>query len=218
MSRVRIVGGGLTGILAAFQAHRMGVDDIELHERFDELGGVALPEERHGLEMREGCIYFGPAGDPIRSLLEAYGQAFTDFDNRFGSVSPGCVCTEDFGGPALPGGDIMLTQPTGPSLAERLMAYPPAHSEALARYARWHLGCDLRDVHGSAAIPLAINRVFPLDADIATLAEAKRSDPLADELFAIPRGRWGRTANFRPSCAAPDRRSSPSASPSATPA
>ena len=196
MSRVRIIGGGLTGILAAFQAHRMGVDDIVLHERFDQLGGVALPRTRHGLEMREGCIYFGPPGDEVRALLETYGQGFTDFDNRFGSVSPGGVCTEDFGGPAIAGGDISLTPTAGASLAERLIAYPPALGEALARYARWHLGRELGEVHASAAIPLAINRVFPLGADIAALAEAKRCDPLADELFAIPRGQWGRTANL----------------------
>ena len=196
MSRVRIIGGGLTGILAAFQAHRMGCDDIVLHERFDQLGGVALPQERHGLEMREGCIYLGPPGDPIRTLLETYGQTFTDFDNRFGSMSPGGVYTEDFGGPALPGADITLTPPSGQSLADRLIAYPPAVGEALARYARWHLGCELSEAHESAAIPLAINRVFPRDADIASLAEAKRTDPLADELFAIPRGQWGRTNNL----------------------
>src|SRR5204862_509675 len=80
------------------------------------------------------------------------------------------ICTEDFGGPALPGSDIFLTSPSGPSLAERLIAYPPAVGEALARYARWHLGCDLGEVHGSAAIPLAINRVFPRDADLHALA------------------------------------------------
>ena len=200
MSRVKIVGGGLTGILAALQAHRMGVTEIELFERFDRLGGVALPGERHGLEMREGCIYFGPKGDPIRALLEAYGLRFEDFENRFGSISPSDfgepVATADFGGPALPCADIALTPPAGVSLADRLACYPAALRIPLARYGRWHLGCDLKAVHESAAIPLAINRVFPLGADLAALADAKRHDPLADELFAIPRSLWGRTANL----------------------
>lgn len=200
MSRVKIVGGGLTGILAAFQAHRLGASDIELHERFDSLGGVALPAEHHGLEMREGCIYFGPPSDPIRQLLEAYGQNFQDFDNRFGSVSRGDtrqpIYTEDFGGPALPCSDISLTALAGPSLADRLGAYPAAIRAPLERYAAWHLGCDLGDVHGSAAIPMAINRAFPAGADLAALAQAKRRDPLSDELFAIPRAQWGRTANL----------------------
>ena len=200
MSRVKIVGGGLTGILAAFQAHRMGVRDIQLYERFDRLGGVALPDERNGMELREGCIYFGPQGDPIRDLLEGYGPTFQDFDNRFGSVSP-TETTElryidDFGGPALPCQGIGLTRPVGSSLAERLGAYSPELRTTLVRYARWHLGHDLRDVHESAAIPMAINRVFPVGSNLADLAEVKRRDSLADELYAIPRGLWGRTQNL----------------------
>jgi hypothetical protein len=200
MSRVKIVGGGLTGILAAFEAHRLGVRDIQLYERFDQLGGVALPETRGGLELREGCIYFGPAGDPIRTLLETYGPTFVDFDNRFGSVSPngagGATYVDDFGGPALPCHGIGLTAPTGPSLSDRLNAYPPDLRGALTRYARWHLGHDLKAVHGDAAIPMAINRVFPIGSNLADLAEAKRHDPLADELYAIPRALWGRTENL----------------------
>jgi hypothetical protein len=199
MSRVKIVGGGLTGILAAFQAHGLGARDIELYECFDHLGGVALPEQWHGLEMREGCIYFGPKGDPIRQLLETHGLAFEDFDNRFGSMSPGGrqpVYIEDFGGPALSCADITLSQPAGASLADRLACYPAELQRPLARYARWHLGCDLAAVHESAATPLAINRVFPVGADLAALAEAKRSDPLANELLAIPRSLWGHTNNL----------------------
>ena len=200
MSKVRIVGGGLTGILAAFEAHRLGARDIELHERFDRLGGVALPREAHGLELREGCIYFGPKGDPIRDLLEWHGLAFEDFENRFGSVSPGPGAslrfTEDFGGPAIACEEIALTPPTGISLADRLRAYPPQVETALARYCRWHLGTWLDEVHESAAIPLAINRVYPVGADLTGLAEAKRRSPLCDELYAIPRGLWGRTNNL----------------------
>jgi hypothetical protein len=197
---VKIVGGGLTGILAAFEAHRLGARDIELSERFDKLGGVALPEERHGLELREGCIYFGPKSDPIRTLLEAYGQSFVDFDNRFGSLSPAVVGepirTEDFGGPALSCASAAVTPLAGPSLADRIAAYPAEIAEPLARYARWHLGFDLADAHESAAIPMAINRVFPVGPDIQALADAKRRDPLADELLAIPRAQWGHTNNL----------------------
>lgn len=200
MSRVKIIGGGLTGILAAFQAHRMGVRDIQLHERFDRLGGVALPDERHGLELREGCIYFGPKGDPIRELLESYGPTFQDVENRFGSVSPSATAElryiDDFGGPALECQGFGLSKPAGPSLADRLGAYPPELRSPLKSYAQWHLGHDLRDVHESAAIPLAINRVFPVGSNLTDLAQVKRHDPLADDLYAIPRGLWGRTQNL----------------------
>lgn len=200
MSKVRIVGGGLTGVLAALEAHRLGCRDIELYERFDGLGGVALPEVRGGLELRDGCIYFGPPGDPIRGLLEAHGLAFSDFDNRFGSVSPGRwgepLFVEDFGGPALPTGEIGLTPPRGGSLAHRLDAYPVEIRAPLMRYCLWHLGEVAHELDASSAIPLAINRVFPSEADLSVLAQAKRKSPLADDLYAIPRSLWRRTANL----------------------
>src|ERR1700710_2737990 len=88
MSRVRIIGGGLTGVRAALEAHRLGCRDIELHERFDRLGGVALPRVNDGLELRDSRHYFGPKGDPLRALLEWHGLAFEDFERRCGSVSP----------------------------------------------------------------------------------------------------------------------------------
>lgn len=201
MRKVRIVGGGLTGILAAFQAHGLGCRDIELHERFDGLGGVALSQSRGGLELREGCIYFGPAGDPIRSLLEAYGVGFEEFDNHFASVSAaedgGPVVTWDFGGPAYACADLALATPAGDSLADRIACYPTPIAEAVARYCLWHLGgARLEEVHASAAIPLAVNRVFPALADLGELAGLKTTSPLHDELFAIPRHLWGRTNNL----------------------
>jgi hypothetical protein len=202
MSRVRIVGGGLTGILAAFQAHRLGARNIELFERLDALGGVALPEVREGREMREGCIYFGPQGDPIRSLLEDHGARFQDFDNRFGSLSQNGrerVFVEEFGGPALASANIELAPLRGTSLADRLACYDDSLAFPLARYVRWHLGCNPALLHGSAAVPLAINRIFPADSAVQTLVKAKRSDPLANELFGLPRSLWDYSANTQAS-------------------
>lgn len=200
--RVRIVGGGLTGILAAFQAHRMGARDIELYERLDRLGGIAQPDVVDGKEMREGCIYFGPEGDPIRSILEEHGAAFEDFDNSFGSLSAGTdglTYLEDFGGPALPASDIDLTPLAGNSLGDRLGCYSDELAEPLKRYVRWHTGCEAADLHESASVPMAINRVFPAGASLDALAEAKRNDPLANEIFGIPRKLWGYTSNAKAS-------------------
>ena len=198
-SRVRIVGGGLTGILAALKAHDLGCREIDLHERFDDLGGVARPRQADGLELRDGCIYFGPRGDAIRELLEEHSVLFEDFENRFGSVSPGgdgqTVCTHDFGGPALQTTDTMLNPQGGDRLSDRLRTYPDEICEALTRYCQWHLGPVLDEVHESAAIPLAINRVFPVGPAVEDIASGKRTDALQDELYGLPRGLWGRQTN-----------------------
>lgn len=201
-SRVRIVGGGLTGILAAFQAHRMGARNIELYERLGRLGGIALPDVVDGREMREGCIYFGPEGDPIRSLLEAHGARFEEFDNRFGSVSGSLcdpACLTDFGGPALASAQTELSPLEGRSLGDRLSCYDAQLSGPLEEYVRWHVGCEPSDLHANAAIPLAINRVFPKDADLDALSASKQGNALADELFGIPRAMWGYTSNAKAS-------------------
>lgn len=201
--RIRIVGGGLTGILAAFEAHRLGWRDIVLHERFEGLGGVARPRMSHGRELRDGCIYFGGPGDPIVDTLRAHGARFDIVANRFGSVSRDidgyAAFTPDFGGPAIETADTAIAPPAGPSLADRIAAYPPAVRETLERYVRWHLDADPAAIDGEAAIPLAINRVVPALADYDALAAAKRADPWTDELWGIPRAHWGRTANLEAS-------------------
>ena len=199
-ARIRIVGGGLTGILAAFEAHRLGWRDITIQERFEALGGVARPKIIHGAEMRDGCVYFGGAGDAIVDTLTAHGARFETFDNRFGSLSTGAdgkrVFTWDFGGPAVdcPAGKV--GKPADESLASRLAAYPPQIAATLESYVRWRLETDPALIHGDAAIALAINQVFPAAADLTALASAKATDPWADALYAIPPGLSGRTANL----------------------
>jgi hypothetical protein len=203
VSRVRIVGGGLTGILAALEAHRLGARDIVLHERFDQIGGIALPRLSGGQELREGCIYFGPRGDAMRTLLEGHGLAFDDFDNLFGSVSnaPGGDLTfvREFGGPAMRTRGLDLKPMVGEALTDRIRAYPEDIAEPLARYCQWHLGTWLDEVHESAVVPMAVNRIYPLGPDAAQVVARKQADPLYDELYAIPRAMWGWTNNLKSS-------------------
>lgn len=197
---VKIIGGGLTGILAAFEAHRLGCRRIELHERFDQLGGTAWPRRDHGLELRAERIYFGQAGDPARVLLEANGLVFTDFENRFGSVSPAAggdlIFTHDFEGPALRTRNLDLGPVTGDSLADRIRAYPHDIAAQLGRYCQWALGAWLDEMHGGIAAPLGIKRVYPTQIETCDLARAKRADPIYDSLYGIPRALWGRLHNL----------------------
>jgi hypothetical protein len=198
--KVRIIGGGLTGVLAAFEAHRLGARDIELHERHEQLGGQAWPRQAHSLEVREAALTFGPPGDPIRDLLEANGLAFEDFENHRAAVSPApgrdITHQRDFPGPALRSRDTRLGPVTGESLADRLRAYPADIAHALAHYCQWSLGGWLDQVHGSAAEALGVRRVYPLGADVADLAAQKRACPVADDLYGIPAPLWGRLTNL----------------------
>jgi hypothetical protein len=163
MTKVRIVGGGLAGVLAALEAHRLGARDIELHERLGELGGVLAARVAHGLELRDRWRVFGGREDPARRLLEWHGAAFDDLDLTCGSINP-CprgepVAVQGFAGPVLSARDPSFGRLTGDSLADRLRVYPDDVRGALARYSRWRLGVWLDEAHASAALPLGIDQV-----------------------------------------------------------
>ncbi|MET0295265.1 MAG: NAD(P)-binding protein [Phenylobacterium sp.] len=201
MGKVRIVGGGLTGIVAALQAHRLGCRDIELYEQYGQLGGALLPRTDRGLELRLSPYYFGGRNDPTRALLEWHGVAFDDFEEQVASVSPGPArepqFVEGFAGPALAARQTALEEPSGESLADRLRAYPSEIEQALARYCQWSLGVWLDEVHASAAEPLGLSRVWPRHSDATMLAELKRADALYDGLYGLPRHIWSGSGNAR---------------------
>jgi hypothetical protein len=196
MNRVRIVGGGLAGLIAALQAHRLGARDIVLHEGAEELGGGLAARVAHGLELRQLPFEFGPRGDAIRALFEDRGIVFEDFEIRLASVSPAArgdvTFTRDFAGPAILSRDLPLAFSPGDSLADRLRAYPSDIGHALSRYCQWRLGAWLDEVHESAAAELGCDQVFPLGADVVEVAALKRSDLRADALYGVPGGLCGR--------------------------
>lgn len=162
MSRVRIIGGGLTGILAAFEAHRLGVRDIVLEDALDRLGGWSLPRISHGLELRDGAFAFGPAHDPIRQALEWRGVAFDEVDLHYGAINPSLNGPRaSWGeGPVLAAGVMSLVSNQTPqSINDILRTYPRAAADPLAQYCQWRLGVWLDQVHASAAPALGLDQV-----------------------------------------------------------
>ncbi len=163
MNRVRIVGGGLAGVLAALEAHRLGARRIELHEHFDQLGGELWPRVEHGLELRRRCVYFGGREDPVRKALEWRGVAFEDVADHCGSLSPSprgeALATRDFSGPVLYARDNAYQRLAGEALTDRIRAYPADLHGPLTRYCQWRLGVWLDEVHASAAGAIGLEKV-----------------------------------------------------------
>jgi len=191
--KVRIIGAGLSGVIAALEAHRLGCRDIEIHERYAGLGGQGLPEFAHGLELRHERLYFGPRGEAVRSLLEDAGLCFEDIEARCGSVSPGRACdlvTHDFSGPAILTHALEVSEVAGPSLTDRLHAYPADIAKPLLAYCRWRLGASLEGLDAGAAQPLGIERVFPRGSCTSELAHLKAADARYDKLYAQPGTLW----------------------------
>ena len=163
MRKVRIVGGGLTGVLAALEAHRLGARRIELHEHLDQLGGQLLPRMDHGRELRDRWVAFGGRGDPVRKLLEWRGAGFDEAPHHLGSVSP-CprgepVSVAEFAGPVLQTRDAAFGRLAGEALTDRLRSYPNDFHAPLTRYCQWRLGVWLDEVHASSAATLGVDQV-----------------------------------------------------------
>ncbi|MBW0151614.1 MAG: NAD(P)-binding protein [Phenylobacterium sp.] len=185
MARVRIIGGGLTGILAAFEAHRLGAREIVLEDALDRLGGWSLPRVSHGIELRDGEFAFGPAQDPMRQALEWRGVAFDEVDLHDGAISPSPT------GPRASWGEgpVLSADVTTPAAAAQpetlndiLRAYPRSAADPLAHYCQWRLGVWLDQVHASAAPALGLNQVR-----LAPVGEAAAPNVSAPRRGAVPR-------------------------------
>ena len=163
MTKVRIVGGGLAGVLAALEAHRLGARRIEIHERLGEVGGALAPKVSHGVELRDRWTVFGGREDPARRLLEWHGVRFDDVALTCGSLNPcprgGASAAKGFAGPVMTARDPSFGRLTGDTMADRLRVYPDDVRTQLARYCRWRLGVWLDEAHASAALPLNIDQV-----------------------------------------------------------
>lgn len=185
MARVRIIGGGLTGILAAFEAHRLGAREIVLEDALDRLGGWSLPRVSHGAELRDGEFAFGPAHDPIRQALEWRGVAFDEVDLHEGAISPSPSGPRaSWGaGPVLAAETTTVAEAAAPeTLNDILRAYPRAAADPLAQYCQWRLGVWLDQVHASAAPALGLNQVR-----LAPISETAAANVSTPRRGALPR-------------------------------
>nr|WP_281280222.1 NAD(P)/FAD-dependent oxidoreductase [Asticcacaulis tiandongensis] len=194
------MGGGLSGITAALLAHKAGHRDTIIYERAEALGGVARSTLCGEFEVRTGTLYFGDTTDPQLALLQSYGSDFTAFPNQFGSINPHETgkpfYTDSFGGPVIPcGQNITLFPNKQANLYERLSQYPPNIAMRMLALARKHVDVDPVTLSAEAVIPMALNRLIPLDADAANLARLKSQAPLYDDLYGLPRNSWGYARN-----------------------
>ena len=90
--KVVILGGGVTGVIAARTLHQNGIDDFLLVEARHELGGRVMSQNFAGITMEMGATWVqgtqtgnGPA-NPIFELVKKHNIT-TQFNDWFGSIS-----------------------------------------------------------------------------------------------------------------------------------
>ena len=92
--KVLILGGGVTGVIAARTLHQNGIDDFLVVDALDELGGRIMSRSFAGKTMELGATWVqgtqtgnGPA-NPIFELVKKHNIT-TQSNDWFGSISTG---------------------------------------------------------------------------------------------------------------------------------
>lgn len=90
--KVLILGGGVTGVIAARTLHQNGIDDFLIVDALDELGGRLMSHSFAGktIELGANWIQGTKTGDglanPIFELAKKHNIT-TQFNDWFGSIS-----------------------------------------------------------------------------------------------------------------------------------
>jgi hypothetical protein len=184
--KVTIVGGGITGCIAALHSARMG-HEVTLFEKSKDLGGVLLDFKIDDELYFNGCQYLESGSvEQIGNLDEFYS-----FPHEYGSITSlgnsQLRILDDCAQPSLDGNiKINDSHIINQSAFQRLSSY----GEVTKELVKWAQGFgDLRQLDWRCLIPMQISRIyFPDDPSIEKL---KIENPIADELLAIPRRKRG---------------------------
>jgi hypothetical protein len=188
MNKVSIVGGGLTGVVAAAYLETCRVS---LYEATKKLGGV-LKDQSVNLDNYFGaCHYFDESSawfdqlkltDDFYKFTHTYGS-YTDL---FGHQT----VSTDFPGPVFHGRVSVTTidHASFSSLEDRLSAYPKAIEVPLLQWFR-QIGIDTAITHHSASEGFQASRIYcsDMEEEISTL---KRVSKISDLIYAIPHRRF----------------------------
>ena len=188
MNKVSIVGGGLTGVVAAAYLDNCRVS---LYEATKKLGGVLRDQSVYSDNYFGGCHYFDGCSawtdqlkltDDFYSFNHTYGS-YTDL---FGQQT---VSTE-FPGPVFHG-KVSVTisdHASFSSMEDRLSAYPKAIADPLLQWFR-QIGIETAITHHSASEGFQASRIYcsDMEEEISTI---KRGCKISDMIYAIPHRRF----------------------------
>jgi len=180
--KLGVVGGGITGCMAAVHSAREG-HEVILCEASSSLGGVLLDIKTADGNYYNGCQYLQ------RGVIDRLGwqDGFTEFPHEYGSITslgntyPRVI--DDCAQPALDGKvQLKNKSPINASALERLQAYGP-HADELITWAQ-SFG-DLARLDWRCLIPMQLSRLhFPEDGYVVRL---KMENSRANDLLATPR-------------------------------
>jgi glycine/D-amino acid oxidase-like deaminating enzyme len=186
--RVAVVGGGITGCIAALECAQRG-HEVRLFELGDKLGGIMSDLHRGGSHYLNGCHYLDRGTAWFESLRERIDCGFVDFVHEYGSLTSllgQFHRHDDFAQPVFSGQTPCFPQQAADfvTVGDRLDVYPAEIARTLKDWSRGFGAPD--GLHVNCIKSMQLGRLFFVD-DIAGMEQRKAESPLADELLGLPR-------------------------------
>jgi glycine/D-amino acid oxidase-like deaminating enzyme len=186
--RIAVVGGGITGCIAALECAQRG-HEVRLFELGDKLGGIMSDLRRDGAHYLNGCHYLDRGTPWFESLRERIDCVLVDFVHEYGSLTTllgQFHRHDDFAQPVFSGRTPDFPQRTGDfvTIGERLDSYPAEIASSLKDWSRGFGDPD--SLHVNCITPMQLGRLFFVD-DVPGMERRKAENALADELLGLPR-------------------------------
>lgn len=186
--RVTVVGGGISGCVAALAASHAG-HAVTLLERSSRLGGILADQTFGGERWFRTCQYANTSPRWFRDLQRNCGGDWLEFPHRYGSWSDlfgTVVLHHDFAQVVVPerSAEAVDGGLEFASAADRLTRYPSDVSHVLLDWAgRWG---RLDELAPESCDMMQVGRVFMRD-DLEGTRSLKAGSALADTLYGLPR-------------------------------
>lgn len=185
MVHVAIVGGGITGCLAALQCADRG-HAVDRYEMGGQLGGIMRDVVDGDPHYFNGCHYFDCGTPWFEAIRPRLACEFDDFVHDYDSLTALTgqrKIHHDFAQPIFPG----LTPSFGAAgryatVGARLGTYPQAIAEALRHWSRGFGDPD--SLHADCIHAMQLGRIFFAD-DVAGMMREKATNPVADDLLGL---------------------------------
>lgn len=189
MSEISIVGGGITGLAAAYLANK----SVNVFEASKNMGGILRDLNCEGHSFFSGCQYFN--GESSWLLQMGLDETLYEFDHIYASYTDlfgKKTISDSFAGPVYEGLDLNYGNSElfcGTSVADRCDLYPLEISNPLKEWFKY-IGVDLDITHHSAVTGFQASRIYILGQEEKTI-ELKEKNALADMIYGLPRNVLG---------------------------
>lgn len=186
---VAVVGGGITGCATALSLADAGCS-VSLYELGPSLGGSLKDVRDESGFWFSACQYLSPTAAWLQELRSQTALDLIEFEHRYASYTVAgddLRVRSDMALPVLPAPVPPVPTSARPpeTMSDRFDQYGPQIGKLLEQTAR-RAGHEPSTLASNCAIAMQLGAVM-IDAPLAEVLALKSRDPLADQLFAVPR-------------------------------